>query len=176
MEGTITRIVDYGAFAELEPGIEGLLHLSQISRSMVENASEVISVNETHLLRVVSIDPQRQRIGLSLKAVTANEQIEWMAQREVESQNAATEEILKAEPDESIDSEEDIESPVVSEAVEETADETTETPEAETAEEAGTDVVAEVTTADGEVDLDVVKSAEAAITDHVVQSESGEEE
>ncbi|RMH00459.1 MAG: S1 RNA-binding domain-containing protein [Chloroflexi bacterium] len=80
VEGTITRLVDYGAFAEIEPGIEGLLHVSQLSRSNVENVSEVVQVGETHLLRIVSIDPDRQRIGLSLKAVTPQEQIEWMAQ------------------------------------------------------------------------------------------------
>lgn len=82
VEGKITRIVDYGAFAEIEPGVEGLLHLSQLSRSQVENAQEVVKEGETHLLRIVSIDPDRQRIGLSLRAVNANEQIEWMATRE----------------------------------------------------------------------------------------------
>lgn len=97
VEGTITRIVDYGCFAEIEPGIEGLLHLSQISRNMVENPGEVINEGETHLLRIVSIDSDKQRIGLSLKAVTVNEQIEWMAQREVESQNVAAEEMLEQE-------------------------------------------------------------------------------
>jgi ribosomal protein S1 len=85
VEGTITRIVDYGAFAEIEPGIEGLLHISQLSRSTVQNANEVVNEGEVHLLRIVSIDPKRQRMGLSLRAVTANEQIEWMAQREVAS-------------------------------------------------------------------------------------------
>ena len=78
IEGTVTRILDYGAFAEIEPGIEGLLHVSQLSRTNVENVGEVVKEGETHLLRIVSIDPQRQRIGLSLKAVTAQEQIEWM--------------------------------------------------------------------------------------------------
>jgi small subunit ribosomal protein S1 len=85
VEGTITRIVDYGAFAEVEPGIEGLLHISQLSRSTVQNPSEVVNEGEVHLLRIVSIDPKRQRMGLSLRAVTANEQIEWMAQREIET-------------------------------------------------------------------------------------------
>ena len=85
VEGKITRIVDYGAFAEIEPGVEGLLHLSQLSRNQVENAREVVNEGETHLLRVVSIDPDRQRIGLSLRAVNAHEQIEWMALREAEA-------------------------------------------------------------------------------------------
>jgi len=144
VEGTITRIVDYGAFAEVEPGIEGLLHLSQISRSMVERADEVVAEGETHLLRIVSIDPERQRIGLSLKAVTANEQIEWMAQREVESQNAAAEE-LPGLAETSVE--------LVSEA---TASAVTTPEDSPTSE-------AELAQAEGDVDAEVVKAAEAAL-------------
>ncbi|MCA9932493.1 MAG: S1 RNA-binding domain-containing protein [Anaerolineales bacterium] len=99
VEGTVTRIVDYGAFAEIEPGVEGLLHVSQLSRGNVENVGEVVQEGETHLLRVVSIDSQRQRIGLSLKAVTATEQIEWMAQREAAAAEAAAEAEAEAEAD-----------------------------------------------------------------------------
>ena len=98
VEGKITRIVDYGAFAEVEPGIEGLLHLSQLSRGNVDRADEVVKEGETHLLRVVSIDRRRQRMGLSLKAVTTMEQIEWMAQREldkVEESQAETEPVAE---------------------------------------------------------------------------------
>lgn len=92
VEGKITRIVDFGAFAEIEPGIEGLLHTSQLSRGNVEDPREVVQEGETHLLRVVSIDQKRQRIGLSLRAVTAMEQIEWMAQKEIEEAQRAEEE------------------------------------------------------------------------------------
>lgn len=100
VEGTVTRIVDYGAFAEIEPGVEGLLHVSQLSRGNVENVGEVVQEGETHLLRVVSIDSQRQRIGLSLKAVTATEQIEWMAQREAAAAEAAAEAEAEADVEE----------------------------------------------------------------------------
>jgi len=103
VEGKITRLVDYGAFAEIEPGIEGLLHVSQLSRGSVENVAEVVQEGETHLLRVVNIDKKRQRIGLSLKAVTAMEQIEWMAQREIEKAAAAAEEEAVAEAQASAD-------------------------------------------------------------------------
>lgn len=81
VEGKVTRIVDYGAFVEITPGVEGLLHVSQLSRSSVEKVSDVIREGETHLLRIVSLDANKQRIGLSLKAVTSKEQIEWMANR-----------------------------------------------------------------------------------------------
>ena len=101
VEGKITRLVDYGAFAELEPGIEGLLHLSQLSRAQVNTASEVVNVDETHLLRVVSIDPDRQRIGLSLRAVSAQEQIEWMATRDLEEE-------APADAEEEVETEEEI--------------------------------------------------------------------
>lgn len=100
VEGKITRLVEYGAFAEIEPGVEGLLHLSQISRNMVEKASDVIGEGETHLLRVLSVDPKRQRIGLSLKAVTAAEQIDWMAQRDItDVKTAVVDEIATAVAD-----------------------------------------------------------------------------
>lgn len=83
IEGKVTRILDYGAFAEIEPGVEGLLHISQLSRNAVEDPRAIVKEGEVHLLRIVSIDQKRQRIGLSLKAVTPTEQIEWMAQREL---------------------------------------------------------------------------------------------
>jgi small subunit ribosomal protein S1 len=58
------------------------LHISQLSRDNIEDVSELISEGEIHLLRIISLDTTRQRIGLSLKGVSASEQIEWMSQRE----------------------------------------------------------------------------------------------
>jgi small subunit ribosomal protein S1 len=103
VEGTITRILDYGAFAEVEPGIEGLLHVSQLSRTNVESVSEVVKEGETHLLRIVSIDPRRQRIGLSLKAVTAQEQIEWMAQHMADEETDEGEAVAAEAVEEEVD-------------------------------------------------------------------------
>lgn len=84
VEGTITRIVNYGAFVELEPGVEGLLHTSQLADRPINDPHEVIKEGETHLLRIIKIDGDKQRIGLSLKAVTTSEQIDWMTRREME--------------------------------------------------------------------------------------------
>ncbi len=126
VEGTITRIVDYGGFAEIEPGVEGLLHVSQLSRGNVDNVHEVIQEGETHLLRIVSIDSERQRIGLSLKAVTASEQIEWMAQRELEAAEAEAETAAQAaEEEEAEEVTAEVEETAVAEAseVEESAEE-----------------------------------------------------
>lgn len=97
VEGVINRIVSYGAFVEIEPGVEGLLHTSQLSYGPIENPAELLKEGETHLLRVINIDPDRQRMGLSLKAVTANEQIEWMAQREQAAEAEALEAVDEEE-------------------------------------------------------------------------------
>ena len=96
IEGRVTRILDYGAFAEIEPGVEGLLHVSQLSRNPIEDPRSVVKEGEVHLLRIVSIDQKRQRIGLSLKAVTPTEQIEWMAQKELAEALRREEEELAA--------------------------------------------------------------------------------
>ncbi|GAB4267874.1 MAG: S1 RNA-binding domain-containing protein [Candidatus Promineifilaceae bacterium] len=99
VEGKITRLVDYGAFAEIEPGVEGLLHITQLSRNNVDKVSDVVNVGETHLLRIVSIDQERQRIGLSLKAVTVSEQLEWMAKRDSEKASKIEDATAVAEAD-----------------------------------------------------------------------------
>lgn len=104
VEGEVTRLVSYGAFIEIEPGVEGLLHISQLSRDNVQDASEYISEGETHLLRIISMDADRQRIGLSLKNVTAAEQIEWMTNREMEQ--AEAEVVAEADFSASVDEEE----------------------------------------------------------------------
>ncbi|MCO5198167.1 MAG: S1 RNA-binding domain-containing protein [Anaerolineae bacterium] len=92
VEGKIVRITDYGAFVQIEPGIEGLLHVSQLSRSPVQDVREIVADGETHLLRIISIQSKRQRIGLSLKQVSAYEQIEWMTQKSAAEAAAAEEE------------------------------------------------------------------------------------
>jgi small subunit ribosomal protein S1 len=97
VEGRVTRIVTYGAFVEIEPGIEGLLHISQLSRDNIEDVNELISEGEIHLLRIISLDTMRQRIGLSLKSVSAGEQIEWMSQREAAQAEEAVEELVEEE-------------------------------------------------------------------------------
>jgi len=81
VEGRIVRITDYGAFVQLEPGIEGLLHASQLARMPVSNPRDFVADGETHLLRIISVQSKRQRIGLSLKQVSYQEQIDWMTKQ-----------------------------------------------------------------------------------------------
>ncbi len=66
VEGKISNIVDFGAFVDLE-GIDGLIHISELSWSHVNHPSEVVSIGDTVRVKVLDIDQERQRISLGLK-------------------------------------------------------------------------------------------------------------
>jgi small subunit ribosomal protein S1 len=66
VEGKVSNIVDFGAFVDLE-GIDGLIHISEISWSHVNHPSEVLEIGETVRVKVLDIDRERQRISLGLK-------------------------------------------------------------------------------------------------------------
>jgi small subunit ribosomal protein S1 len=71
VEGTISNIVDFGAFVDLD-GIDGLIHISELSWSHVNHPSEVLNVGETVNVKVLDIDRDRQRISLGLKQTQAD--------------------------------------------------------------------------------------------------------
>ncbi len=71
VSGRVTRIEDFGAFVELEPGVEGLVHISELAHGRVWRASDVVAVGQEVEAKVLSIDAAQQRIGLSIKAVLA---------------------------------------------------------------------------------------------------------
>jgi small subunit ribosomal protein S1 len=67
VQATITKLAKFGAFARLEDGIEGLIHISELDDRRIEHPKEVVQEGANLTLRIISIDPQRQRLGLSLK-------------------------------------------------------------------------------------------------------------
>ncbi|HUS16139.1 MAG TPA: 30S ribosomal protein S1, partial [Chloroflexia bacterium] len=67
VRGTITQLTDFGAFARLEDGIEGLIHVSELAEGRVTHPRNVVQEGWELVLRVIRIDPQRRRMGLSLK-------------------------------------------------------------------------------------------------------------
>jgi small subunit ribosomal protein S1 len=81
VEGKVLRVTDFGAFVELEPGIEGLLHYKHLPRTTVDDPRKVVSEGEVHLLRIINIDTEQRRIRLSMRAVSPEEQMEWMTRR-----------------------------------------------------------------------------------------------
>jgi ribosomal protein S1 len=73
VSGRVARMTDFGAFVELEPGIDALLHVSQISKEHVEKPSDVLKTGEIIEAKVVDFDGENKKISLSIKALTADE-------------------------------------------------------------------------------------------------------
>jgi small subunit ribosomal protein S1 len=67
VRGTVTQLANFGAFARIEDGIEGLIHVSELVDDRVTHPKQVVSEGEDLLLRIIRIDPQRRRMGLSLR-------------------------------------------------------------------------------------------------------------
>ncbi|WP_067622774.1 30S ribosomal protein S1 [Alicyclobacillus acidiphilus] len=71
VQGVVKRVVDFGAFVELQPGLEGLVHVSQISNDHVAHASDVLEPGQEVTVRVLSVEPERRRISLSMREPNA---------------------------------------------------------------------------------------------------------
>ena len=68
VECKITKLTEFGAFAEIEDGIEGLIHISELSRDRIDEPSQVVQVEESHRAEVISIDSVDRKIALSIKS------------------------------------------------------------------------------------------------------------
>ncbi|HYT91546.1 MAG TPA: S1 RNA-binding domain-containing protein, partial [Gemmataceae bacterium] len=68
VKGTVTRLMDFGAFVELEPGVEGLIHISELAPQRVYRVSDIVKPGQEVQVMILSVDPAQRRIGLSLKA------------------------------------------------------------------------------------------------------------
>ena len=71
VDGTVTKTKKYGAFVQILPGIEGLLHISELSWDHVDKTEDVLRVGEEIKVKVIGIDGQRRRVSLSLKQLSA---------------------------------------------------------------------------------------------------------
>lgn len=67
VRGTVTQLANFGAFARIEDGIEGLIHVSELADERIQHPKQVVSEGQELLLRIIRIDPQRRRMGLSLR-------------------------------------------------------------------------------------------------------------
>ncbi len=74
VRGKVTNITDFGAFVELEPNIEGLVHVSELSKEKVDSPSDVVSVGEPVEAMVINVDRRERRIGLSIKNLKDKDQ------------------------------------------------------------------------------------------------------
>ena len=71
VKGTVSRIADFGAFVRLEPGVEGLVHVSELASRRVRSVADVVKEGQAVECRVLSVDPDEQRMSLSIKALEA---------------------------------------------------------------------------------------------------------
>jgi small subunit ribosomal protein S1 len=69
VQGTVTKVVTFGAFVEILPGVEGLVHISELAQHHVENPREVVSQGDKVNVRILEVDADRRRLSLSLKRV-----------------------------------------------------------------------------------------------------------
>ncbi|WP_333651119.1 30S ribosomal protein S1 [Lacrimispora sp.] len=76
VSGRVARMTDFGAFVELEPGVDALLHVSQISRDHVEKPSDVLSIGQEVEARIVDFNEDDRKISLSIKALQAQDEQE----------------------------------------------------------------------------------------------------
>ena len=89
VEGKVTNITDFGVFIQLENGIEGLIHVSELSKEKVENPSDVVKVGEAVSAMVINVDPEERKIGLSVKGLKEKDEKEEV-ERYMAGQESAT--------------------------------------------------------------------------------------
>jgi len=131
VEGKITRLTKFGAFAQIDENLEGLIHISELSERRVEHPKEVLSVDDIITLRIIKIDTNRRRIGLSLRKVESLKysEMDWeMALAELDGIDLVEEDDTEPEPEVILDQEpeaeeadapvEEEQEPVVAEAEE----------------------------------------------------------
>jgi small subunit ribosomal protein S1 len=74
VEGRVTKVVTFGAFVEILPGVEGLVHISELAQHHVENPREVVSQGDAVNVLILEVDAERRRLSLSLKRVEEGQQ------------------------------------------------------------------------------------------------------
>jgi small subunit ribosomal protein S1 len=122
VEGRVTKVVTFGAFVEILPGVEGLVHISELAQHHVENPREIVSQGDLVRVKIIEMDADRRRLSLSLKRVEPGEEARPpiggpLLAAPVSEPEATAEEDL-AEPEEDLGSEtvESVESAEAAEA------------------------------------------------------------
>ncbi len=100
MTGKVTRTAEFGAFVELEPGIEGLIHVSELSTQRIRRVRDVVQEGQSVEVEVLSVDLASRRIGLSLKAISREKESaeDAAAAAEREADSKAAQELMANRP------------------------------------------------------------------------------
>ena len=73
ISGQITKLSEFGAFAKVGEGIEGLIHISELTEKHINHPKDIVTIGDTLELKIISLDPVRRRLGLSLKQAAEDE-------------------------------------------------------------------------------------------------------
>ena len=95
--GKVTKLMEFGAFVELEPGIEGLIHISELAHQRVRRVSDVVQPDQAVTVRILKVDREQRRIALSLKA-TMQKPEDALPPEEPEPETAETPALPKPAP------------------------------------------------------------------------------
>lgn len=98
LKGTVSRITEFGAFVKLEPGIEGLVHISELSHKRVWRVEDIVHEGQEVEVLVQSVDPEQQRISLSLKALEARPTTAKKEEEQVEEEAPSPAPARKSKP------------------------------------------------------------------------------
>jgi small subunit ribosomal protein S1 len=179
VHGRVTKLVSFGAFVEIEEGVEGLIHISELAQHHVEDPSEIVRPGQEVNVKIIEIDPERRRLSLSLKRLEPEYRIHEDALGE-EGEEAEEGEGYEGEAVEGIAAEEpeaqsEAEEPVTAaEAAPETVADTAPEAVADTAPEAELEPPAEEPVAEAEAASEAV--AEAAPEAAEPEEEAGKED
>lgn len=91
VEGIVTRLVEFGAFAKIPQGVEGLIHTSQIGYSSHQDPQNAVKPGDRVLLKVLDVKPDRKRVALSMRQVPMERQIAWAMDNIEESVSSSSE-------------------------------------------------------------------------------------
>ncbi|MGD8998130.1 MAG: S1 RNA-binding domain-containing protein [Anaerolineae bacterium] len=83
VEGTVSRVLDFGGFVQLELGVEGLLHISEMSGASQLSPTEILQAGQRVLVKIIGIDTHKQRITLSARQVHRDQWERWMAEHKI---------------------------------------------------------------------------------------------
>jgi len=91
VEVTIVKVTGFGAFAEFDDGLEGLIHISQLSSEPVSNPEKVVKVGKKVKAKIIKVDPVTKKIGLSIKAYEKNLDIPGIEEEQAQLENVPEE-------------------------------------------------------------------------------------
>jgi len=78
IEGIVISVVKFGAFVEIQEGLQGLVHISEIGYLNTEDPKSAVKKGDPVLVKIMGVDPKRERVSLSMRRVPVSEQMEWM--------------------------------------------------------------------------------------------------